>query len=54
MSAPTPAPPDNANTSGDLNEPPPILGSWRTLYLLLVVELIIITAGSALLSWWAT
>jgi hypothetical protein len=35
-------------------EPPPILGSWRRLYLLLVLELAVITALSYALSRWAS
>jgi len=36
------------------DEPPPILGSWRRLYLLLVAELLVITALSYALSRWAS
>lgn len=33
--------------------PPPLLGTWRNIYLLLVAELALIAAASALLTWWA-
>jgi hypothetical protein len=36
-----------------IDEPPPLLGSWRNLYLLLIVELAAVVAGFALLTWWA-
>ena len=35
-------------------EPPPLLGSWRRLYLLLVLELAVITVLSYALSRWAS
>jgi hypothetical protein len=38
----------------DPDEPPPILGSWRALYLALIVELLLISAASCLLTWWAS
>jgi len=34
-------------------EPPPILGSWRNLYWLLVVELALLTLAGYVLTWWA-
>jgi hypothetical protein len=35
------------------DEPPPLLGSWRTLYAVLVVELVVLVAGFWLLTRWA-
>lgn len=35
-------------------EPPPLLGSWRKLYWLLVIELVVITALSYGLMRWAS
>jgi hypothetical protein len=35
-------------------EAPPLLGSWRNLYLLLLVELAALVAGFAALTWWAS
>ena len=35
-------------------EPPPILGSWRRLYLLLIGELLLITLLSYALARWAS
>jgi hypothetical protein len=35
-------------------EPPPVLGSWRNLYTLLVVELAVITLLSYALERWAS
>lgn len=46
-------------TSPDLDkpegheEPPPILGSWRALYLVLIVELALFTLAGYLLGRWA-
>ena len=34
-------------------EPPPVLGSWRALYLLLIVELALLTLAGYLLGRWA-
>lgn len=34
-------------------EPPPILGSWRALYWLLIVELALLTLAGYLLGRWA-
>lgn len=34
-------------------EPPPILGSWRNLYLVLIVELVVLTVAGYVLTWWA-
>lgn len=39
--------------SPDLDEPPPVLGSWRALYLLLLVELALFTLAGYLLGRWA-
>jgi hypothetical protein len=35
-------------------EPPPLLGSWRRLYWLLVIELALITVASYALMRWAS
>lgn len=37
----------------DVDEPPPILGSWRALYILLVVELALLTLAGYVLGRWA-
>jgi hypothetical protein len=37
----------------DVEEPPPILGSWRALYLVLLVELALLTLAGYLLGRWA-
>ena len=37
----------------DPQEPPPILGSWRALYWLLVVELVLLTLAGYWLGRWA-
>lgn len=52
MSEPTPppVPPRGA----DLDDPPPILGSWRNLYLLLLGELFVLIVVFALLRRWAS
>ncbi len=34
--------------------PPPLLGSWRNLYVVLLVELAALVAGFAALTWWAS
>jgi hypothetical protein len=39
---------------GGADDPPPILGSWRALYLALILELALITIASCLLTWWAS
>ena len=36
-----------------IEAPPPILGSWRNLYWLLVIELALLTLAGYLLTWWA-
>lgn len=51
--APDAHPQPEVHATGGADEPPPLLGSWRTLYLVLVVELIVITLASYALSWWA-
>jgi hypothetical protein len=38
---------------GTGDEPPPLLGSWRNVYLLLLAELAALVAAFALLAWWA-
>lgn len=37
----------------DLDEPPPLLGSWRALYIVLLVELAILTLAGYVLGRWA-
>lgn len=37
----------------DGENPPPLLGSWRNVYLLLLAELVALVAAFALLAWWA-
>lgn len=37
-----------------VEEPPPILGSWRNLYWLLVIELALLTLAGYLLTRWAS
>ncbi|HET8937729.1 MAG TPA: hypothetical protein VFN67_30000 [Polyangiales bacterium] len=37
----------------DLEEPPPILGSWRALYIVLVIELVVLTVAGYVLGRWA-
>jgi hypothetical protein len=46
MSDPRPLP--------DGDAPPPLLGSWRTIYLLLLGELALLVAGFYALSRWAS
>jgi len=41
-----------AHTQGE--EPPPILGSWRRLYMVLIAELLAITVLAYALEWWAS
>ena len=41
-------------TSVEREEPPPILGSWRALYWLLIIELALLTLAGYLLGRWAT
>jgi hypothetical protein len=36
------------------DEPPPILGSWRRLYWVLMIELVLITVLSYVLAQWAS
>ena len=38
----------------DLDEPPPVLGSWRALYIVLIAELVLLTLAGCLLEAWAT
>jgi hypothetical protein len=49
MSAPEPA----ADRPIEVDEPPPILGSWRALYIVLLVELALLTLAGYLLGRWA-
>lgn len=37
-----------------LDSRPPLLGTWRNLYVVLVVELAALVAGFAALTWWAS
>lgn len=37
----------------EADEPPPILGSWRALYILLLVELALLTLAGYVLGRWA-
>ena len=37
----------------NVEEPPPILGSWRALYIVLLVELAILTLAGYVLGRWA-
>ena len=37
-----------------VEEPPPMLGSWRRLYVLLMLELLVITVLSYALARWAS
>lgn len=39
--------------SEDIDEPPPIMGSWRALYVVLLVELALLTLAGYLLGRWA-
>jgi len=55
---PTGVPPD-ATESGSRQtvrggDPPPFLGSWRKIYLLVVIELAVTVALFALLAGWAS
>ncbi|MEQ8278173.1 MAG: hypothetical protein RMA76_43085 [Deltaproteobacteria bacterium] len=34
--------------------PPPILGRWRNVYLVLVLQLALLVAGFAVVTWWAS
>lgn len=34
--------------------PPPLLGSWRTIYLLVIGELVVLVGLFAALTWWAS
>jgi hypothetical protein len=49
MSPLEPEPP----TEDAIAEPPPILGSWRNLYWLLIIELAVLTIAGYVLTWWA-
>lgn len=37
-----------------VDEPPPLLGSWRNLYALLLVQLVTLIVLFTLLGWWAS
>jgi len=47
-----PMPPD-AKPAGDLDEPPPILGTWRNVYVLVLGELAFLVVAFWLLRRWA-
>lgn len=56
MGAPEPQGPSGRSRAVDGAGPedrPPLLGSWRNVYLLLVGELALLVAAFALLAWWA-
>jgi hypothetical protein len=36
-----------------VDAPPPLLGTWRNLYVVLLVELAAVVAGFWALTWWA-
>jgi hypothetical protein len=40
--------------SEDIDQPPPILGSWRALYVVLLVELALLTLAGYWLGRWAS
>ncbi len=57
MGAPEPHGPSGRSRAVDGAGPkdlPPLLGSWRNVYILLVGELALLVAAFALLAWWAT
>lgn len=39
---------------GAPSEPPPLLGSWRALYALVLAELAALVLGFYALTWWAS
>ncbi len=46
---------DGHRNGGDaVDEPPPLLGSWRNLYALLLVELVTLIVLFTSLGWWAS
>jgi len=56
MGAPEPHGPSGPSGAVDgvgPEDPSPLLGSWRNVYLLLVGELALLVAAFALLAWWA-
>jgi hypothetical protein len=44
----------DARSAGDADDPPPILGSWRNVYLMVAAELALLVALFAALAWWAS
>jgi hypothetical protein len=44
---------DPTGRSRAADEPPPLLGSWRNVYLVVAAELALIVALLAALTWWA-
>jgi hypothetical protein len=45
--------PRDAEQDATASEPPPVLGSWRRLYALVLIELLVTTAVLYLLARWA-
>jgi hypothetical protein len=43
-----------AGVAADADDPPPLLRSWRNVYLLVAGELALIVALFAALTWWAS
>jgi len=41
-------------SASDADDPPPILGRWRNVYLMLAAELVLLVALFAALAWWAS
>jgi hypothetical protein len=44
----------NKTRNADGEDPPPFLGSWRNVYLVVAGELAVIVALFAALAWWAS
>lgn len=40
--------------NGMNDDPPPLLGRWRNIYVLVLVELALLIALFAALTWWAS
>ena len=45
---------DEAEKKEAADEPPPMLGSWRNVYLVVLVELALLVALFSALTWWAS
>ncbi len=43
-----------SSPASSIDEPPPLLGTWRNLYVLLLVELAVLVAGFWLIARWAS